>query len=44
VQLTHVNVGEAKVDLRFWREDGQTYWKVAHQVGKLDVVESDRLK
>jgi glycogen debranching enzyme len=44
VQLTHVNVGEAKVDLRFWREDGQTYWKVVHQVGELDVVEGDRLK
>jgi glycogen debranching enzyme len=44
LQLTNVNVGDAKVDLRFWREDPQTYWKVVNQVGKLEVVESDRLK
>jgi len=42
LQLTNVNVGGARVDLHFWREDQQTYWKVVNQVGELEVVESDR--
>jgi glycogen debranching enzyme len=42
LRLTNVNVGDAKVDLRFWREDRQTYWQVVNQVGELEVVEGDR--
>jgi len=41
-------VGDASVDLHFWRED-KTYWKVTKQVGELEIVErelveGDRLK
>jgi glycogen debranching enzyme len=39
LQLTHVTVGDAIVDLHFWREDEQTYWKVVQQTGELAVVE-----
>ena len=42
LQLTHVVVGEATVDLRFWREDEQTKWEVTHQHGELTVCLSDR--
>ena len=42
LHLSNVNVGAAKVDLRFWREDQQTYWQVVNQVGELEVVEGDR--
>ena len=42
VQLNNVSVGDATVDLRFWREDAQTHWKVVHQVGELKVFESVR--
>jgi len=44
LQLANINVGDAKVDLHFWIEDAKTHWKVVNQVGKLDVVEGDRLK
>jgi glycogen debranching enzyme len=39
LQLTHVTVGDAIVDLHFWREDEQTCWKVVQQTGELAVVE-----
>ena len=41
LHLTNVNVGDARVDLRFWREDDQTYWQVVNQIGELEVVEDD---
>jgi len=44
VQLTNVFVGDATVDLRFWREDAQTKWEVTHQHGELNTCPSDRLK
>ena len=43
VQLTNISVGAATVDLHFWLEDGQTNWKIVHQVGELEVVEGDRV-
>lgn len=39
LHLTHLNVGDAKVDLRFWREGEQTKWEITHLKGKLDVRE-----
>jgi glycogen debranching enzyme len=40
LQLTNVKVGDATVDLDFWRKDEQTHWKVVRQVGELKVFES----
>ena len=40
LQLTNIKVGDATVDLNFWRQDDQTYWKVVRQVGELDVFVS----
>jgi glycogen debranching enzyme len=37
LHLTHLNVGDAEVDLRFWREGEQTQWEITHLKGKLDV-------
>ncbi len=39
LDLNRLNVGDATVDLRFWREDGQTRWKIVRQEGELAVVE-----
>jgi glycogen debranching enzyme len=39
VHLTHLNVGNATIDLRFWREGEQTKWEITHLKGKLDVQE-----
>jgi glycogen debranching enzyme len=39
LDLTHLNVGDAKVDLRFWREGEQTRWEVTKLKGELDVRE-----
>ena len=33
--LTNLEIGKAKVDLRFWREGKQTRWEVTRQVGEL---------
>lgn len=44
VQLTNIRVGDATVDLRVWREDEQTHWKVIHQMGELSVSEIDCIK
>jgi glycogen debranching enzyme len=38
LNLTHLNVGDATVDLHFWREDEQTHWEVVDRVGELEVV------
>jgi glycogen debranching enzyme len=35
--LTDLVVGEAKVDLRFWRKGDQTRWEVMKQLGELEV-------
>jgi glycogen debranching enzyme len=35
--LIDLAVGEAKVDLRFWREGDQTRWEVMKQLGELEV-------
>ncbi len=43
VYLTNMVVGDATVDLRFWREDERTHWKVTHQIGELEVSEIDAL-
>jgi glycogen debranching enzyme len=37
--LTNLEVGKAKVDLRFWREGEQTRWEITRQVGELEVCE-----
>jgi len=42
VQLTNVAVGDATVDLRFWREGEQTKWQVTQQSGELTVSVGDR--
>ncbi len=42
LHLTHLNVGDATVDLRFWREGEQTQWEITHLKGKLDVATSNR--
>lgn len=39
LHLTHLNVGDAKVDLRFWREGEQTRWEITHLKGELEVRE-----
>jgi fatty acid desaturase len=38
LHLTHLNVGDATVDLHFWCEDQQTHWQVVGRVGELEVV------
>jgi cellobiose phosphorylase len=38
LHLTHLKVGDATVDLHFWREDEQTRWEVVDRVGELAVV------
>jgi glycogen debranching enzyme len=38
VHLTRINVGSARVDLRFWREGDQTHWKVTDCDGDLQVT------
>jgi glycogen debranching enzyme len=30
LHLTHLNVGDATVDLRFWREGERTQWEITH--------------
>ncbi len=40
VTLTHLSVGSAKVDLRFWREQEQTRWEIIAQEGELTVSTS----
>jgi glycogen debranching enzyme len=42
IQLTNIAVGDATVDLRFWREDDQTQWRVIQQTGDLTVSTRDR--
>lgn len=42
VHLTNVAVGEATVDLRFWREGEQTNWNITQQNGELTVSTGDR--
>jgi glycogen debranching enzyme len=39
LHLTHLNVGDATIDLRFWREGQRTQWEITHLKGKLDVRE-----
>ena len=39
LQLTNLNVRDATVDLRFWRDGEQTRWEVTAQKGELQVVE-----
>jgi hypothetical protein len=37
--LRDLRVGDAKVTLRFWREEnGSSRWKVLHQQGKLHII------
>jgi glycogen debranching enzyme len=38
LHLTHLNVGDATVDLHFWRENEQTHWEVVDRVGELEEV------
>ena len=42
IQLANVAVGDATVDLKFWREDDQTKWEVIQQKGDLTVSARDR--
>ena len=44
LQLTNIKVGDARVDLDFWRTAERTHWKIVRQVGELAVIEltSDR--
>jgi hypothetical protein len=35
--LTNLNVGEATVGLRVWRQEEQTQWQVINLQGKLEV-------
>jgi len=44
LQLTNLNVGDARIDLDFWRIADRTHWKIVSQVGELAVIEltSDR--
>jgi glycogen debranching enzyme len=37
--LTNLEIGNAKVDLRFWREGEQTRWEVIQQTGELEVCQ-----
>ena len=39
LHLTHLNVGDATVDLRFWSEGERTRWEITHLKGKLDIRE-----
>jgi len=39
LQLTNIHVGDAQVDLDFWREGDLTHWKVVRQVGELDIID-----
>jgi glycogen debranching enzyme len=39
VHLNNMNVGDAKVDLHFWREGERTHWKVIDQQGDIKVLE-----
>ncbi len=39
LQLTNIHVGDAQVDLDFWREGDRTHWKVVRQVGELEVID-----
>jgi glycogen debranching enzyme len=39
LHLTYLNVGDATVDLRFWRVGDRTKWEITHLKGKLDVQE-----
>jgi glycogen debranching enzyme len=39
LHLTNVNVGDARVDLHFWREGEQTHWKVMDAQGGIKVLE-----
>ncbi|WP_295614430.1 glycogen debranching N-terminal domain-containing protein [Chamaesiphon sp. GL140_3_metabinner_50] len=40
LQLKNIHVGDAQVDLDFWRQGDRTYWKVVRQVGELEVFEN----
>ncbi len=37
LELTNMNVGDATVALRFWREGEQTQWEITHLDGELEV-------
>jgi hypothetical protein len=37
LHLTHLSVGDATVDLRFWREGDRTRWEITHLKGELNV-------
>jgi glycogen debranching enzyme len=39
IELTNLSVGDATVNLRFWRKDGQTHWTVAQLQGDLEVCD-----
>jgi len=39
LQLRGLRVGQAKVDLRFWRESGSTRWEAEVKQGQLQVQE-----
>jgi glycogen debranching enzyme len=41
LELTNVQVGEATVALRFWRDQAQTRWEVTDLKGNLEVFESN---
>ncbi len=41
VVLTNLEVGQAKVDLRFWREGEQTKWEVMKNDGELEIYIDD---
>ena len=42
IRLTNIAVGDAKVDLRFWRDGDQTQGSVLKQTGALTVSTRDR--
>ena len=39
LELRGLRVGEARIGLHLWRDDGRTRWEVSHQEGKVKVVE-----
>ena len=39
LQLTNIHIGDAQVDLDFWREGDLTHWKVVRQIGELDIID-----
>lgn len=41
LHLTHLNVGDTTVDLRFWIEGERTRWEITHLKGELDIRERD---